>query len=83
MEPLPDRHLKTWTIDEVRAATEGEEIYYMPGSNRRVPGNRRKLLETMEAVGVTVAGDLPSPEYDRLSFVLVTWPSTPGGKIGG
>ena len=75
---LPDRHFKTWTIDEVRAATEGEEIYYMPGTKRRVTGNRRKLLETMEALGVTIAGDLPYPEYDRLSFSLVTWqPRTP------
>ncbi len=29
MEPFPDRHFKTWTIDEVRAATD------MPGSKQR------------------------------------------------
>ncbi len=82
VEPLPDRHFKTWTIDEVRAASDGEEIYYVPGSKRRVPGPRPKLLQAMEAAGVTVAGDLRYPEYDRLSFSLVTWPMGRGVPIG-
>jgi hypothetical protein len=74
MPEFPDRHFNTWTSDEVETACEGEPVDVMPGSGRRVPGPRRKLLEAMRDASVTIAGDLPGPQRDRFAFALVDWP---------
>jgi hypothetical protein len=55
---LPDTRFDLWMLDEVAAATEGEPVDVMPGSGRRLPGPRRKLLEAMQTAGVVRAGDL-------------------------
>ena len=66
MEPFPDRHFKTWTIDEVRAATEREPIYYMPGSKRLRLG---ALLAAVVVLcgGVTAARADGDPASDILA----------------
>lgn len=79
---LPDRPFDAWTIDEVRAAVEGEPVDVLPGTGRQVPGNRRKLLNATEAAGVTVAGDLPCEQRNRYHFSIVSWPKGLGVPIG-
>jgi hypothetical protein len=74
MAPLPDTAFDDWTLDQVAAATDGEPVGEMPGSRRRLPGPRRKLLEAMQAAGVRVAGDLDALQRDHFTFSLTTWP---------
>lgn len=74
MAPLPVTAFAEWTLDEVAAATEGEPVGEMPGSRRRLPGPRRKLLEAMQVAGVRVARDLDRLQRDDFSFSLTTWP---------
>ena len=70
MAPSPDTPFGTWTLDEVLMATEGEPVGEMPGSLRRLPGPRRKLLEVMQAAGVHVAGDLDALDRDHFGLSL-------------
>lgn len=44
MVDLRTANFDTWTIDEGRAADEGEPIDVMPCSGREVPGSGRKRL---------------------------------------
>lgn len=75
MPELPSTHFDAWTLEEVEAAAEGEPVNVMPGSGRRVPGPRRKLLEAMKAADVAVAGELDPRERDHFLFSLTIWPN--------
>jgi len=67
---LPDKPFIDWTLAEVEASAEGEPQDEMPGTNRKVPGPRQRLLNDMRALGAATVGELPSELRDQHRFSL-------------